>query len=106
MTKHFPFLSMVTLEDITKAADFLDKALQTNVLVLERLRLLENPIENEQQNFPKCVSVEFMAMGSDDGAIMLCQLEQPKRADPCNNDGYLSLEDIISSDPGTSDFVM
>ncbi|KAJ1962749.1 hypothetical protein GGI12_002462 [Dipsacomyces acuminosporus] len=98
-----PFLSLVALEDVVKAADFLDKALHGSVLSLEKLRILENPLEDDQLYSPKCVSVEFMAMGSVDGAIMLCQLERPSGAG--GNDGYLSLEEIISSDPGTSDFL-
>ncbi|KAJ1958937.1 hypothetical protein GGI12_004605 [Dipsacomyces acuminosporus] len=97
-----PFLSLVALQDITKAADFLDKALCGSVLALETLRLLVNPLESSQLGSPKCVSVEFMAMGSDDGAVMLCQPKQELSYD--GKDGYLSLEEIISSDPGTSDF--
>ncbi|KAJ1959296.1 hypothetical protein GGI12_004408 [Dipsacomyces acuminosporus] len=98
-----PFLSLVALEDTTRAANFLDKASNSNALALENLRLLVNPLENGQLGYPKTVSVEFMAMGSDDGAIMLCQLKQPVCDD--GNEGYMSLEDIISSDPETSDFI-
>ncbi|KAJ1964925.1 hypothetical protein GGI12_001122 [Dipsacomyces acuminosporus] len=113
--QNLPFLSLVALQDITRAAAFLDKTLHGNALVLERLRLLENPLEDSQLGNPKCVAVEFMAMGSDDGAIMLCQLDKStktknrsnfNRANSNSGDGYLSLEDIISSDAETSDFVM
>ncbi|KAJ1954450.1 hypothetical protein GGI12_005787 [Dipsacomyces acuminosporus] len=99
-----PFLSLVAMEDKGKAAAFLEKTLNDNDLVLERLHLSLNPWEDGQLADPRCVSVEFMAMGSDDGAIMLCQLEQPWISGRSENVGYISLEDIISSDPETSDF--
>ncbi|KAJ1961808.1 hypothetical protein GGI12_003036 [Dipsacomyces acuminosporus] len=101
--QNMPFLSLVAIEDITKAARFLDKTLHGNVLVVERLRLLQNPIEDSQLDGPDYVSVEFVAMGSDDGVIILCQLEQPKHSD--GNGEYLSLDDIISSDVWTSEYV-
>ncbi|KAJ1960018.1 hypothetical protein GGI12_004030 [Dipsacomyces acuminosporus] len=99
-----PFLDLVAIEDKEKAAAFLEKTLNDNELVLERLHLLVNPLEDSQTASPKCVSVEFMAMGSDDGAVVLCQLERPWIAGRNENVGYMSLEDIISSDPETSDF--
>ncbi|KAJ1955790.1 hypothetical protein GGI12_005477 [Dipsacomyces acuminosporus] len=99
-----PFVSLVATEDKERAAAFLGKTLNDNDLVLEQLHLLVNPLEDSQAAEPRCVSVEFMAMGSDDGAIMLCQLERPWIAGRSENVGYMSLEDIISSDPETSDF--
>ncbi|KAJ1961313.1 hypothetical protein GGI12_003320, partial [Dipsacomyces acuminosporus] len=101
-----PFLSLVAFRDNQKACEYLEKALHSDELVLERLQLLVNPIEESHLRNPRCVFVEFMAMGSDDGIIMLCQLERPKaitRGGGGDDDGYLSLADIISSDPETSD---
>ncbi|KAJ1954963.1 hypothetical protein GGI12_005672 [Dipsacomyces acuminosporus] len=60
-------------------------------------------LQGSQATDPRCVSVEFMAMGSNDGAIMLCQLVRPWIAGRSENVRYISLEDIISSDPETSD---
>ncbi|KAJ1954793.1 hypothetical protein GGI12_005714 [Dipsacomyces acuminosporus] len=102
-----PFLSLVALQDITRAAAFLDTTLHGDSLMFERLCLLENPVEDGQLGNPKCVAVEFMAMGSDDGVIMLCQLDHSANIQSCNsNNRYLSLEDIVSSDAETSDFVL
>ncbi|KAJ1959210.1 hypothetical protein GGI12_004457 [Dipsacomyces acuminosporus] len=100
-----PFLSLVALEDIIKATMFLDKTLNNYDIAFESLNLLVNPSEERKEENPQCVAVEFMAIGSDDGVIMLCQLAQSKSSDSNNNNnGYMSLEDIISSDPWTSDF--
>ncbi|KAJ1960706.1 hypothetical protein GGI12_003659 [Dipsacomyces acuminosporus] len=96
-----PFLSLVATRDTIKAGNFLDRALNTGILALERLHLLVDPLEDSQLKNAECVSVEFMAMGSDDGVIMLCQLQQTMHED----DVYMSLEDIISSDPETSDLL-
>ncbi|KAJ1964435.1 hypothetical protein GGI12_001419 [Dipsacomyces acuminosporus] len=97
------FLSMVDVEDSTKAAAFLEKVLQSNELVLERLQFLANPLEGILLGEPKSVTIEFMGMGSDEGAILLCQLEQSSvfQLDDCSR--YLPFEEIISSDPETSD---
>ncbi|KAJ1961440.1 hypothetical protein GGI12_003249 [Dipsacomyces acuminosporus] len=101
-----PFLSLVAIEDSQKAYEFLEKALNSGELVLENLRLLANPLEEAHLPNPRSVSVEFMAKGSDDGAIMLCQLARPGVVEQgsSNRGRYISLEDIISSNPETSDF--
>ncbi|KAJ1964926.1 hypothetical protein GGI12_001123 [Dipsacomyces acuminosporus] len=109
-----PFLSLVAHEDVTRAAGFLEKALYGDALVVEKLHLLYDPLESSPLGKPKRVSVEFMAMGSDAGAILLCQLDKATGAargknnntNNNNSDVYLSLEDIISSDPETSDFAL
>ncbi|KAJ1963126.1 hypothetical protein GGI12_002243 [Dipsacomyces acuminosporus] len=99
-----PFLSLVTMEDNEKAYRYLERVLNSDELVIDRLQLLINPLEESQLRNPRSVSVEFMGMGSDDGVIMLCQLERPRIADRDDNNGYMSLGDIVSSDPDTSDF--
>ncbi|KAJ1953167.1 hypothetical protein GGI12_006071 [Dipsacomyces acuminosporus] len=98
-----PFLSLVAEEDNEKTRGFLDKALNSDELVLERLQLLVDPLEASRPEGRRTISVEFMAMGSDDGAVMLCQLD--KQDTPGFDNGrYIPLEEIISSDPETSDF--
>ncbi|KAJ1965916.1 hypothetical protein GGI12_000437 [Dipsacomyces acuminosporus] len=99
------FLSLVTMEDRQKAYEFVEKSRSSNELVLERLDLLSNPIDDAELRHPRSISVEFMGIGSDDGVIMLCQLTKSRISNRvASNSGYLSLEDIISSDPETSDF--
>ncbi|KAJ1956096.1 hypothetical protein GGI12_005396 [Dipsacomyces acuminosporus] len=92
------FLSLVADQDLAKATSFLERMLQNNGLVLERLELLADP-----QQGHRSVAAEFIGMGSDDGAIMLCQLERSSIAQLDGRGRYISLEDIISSDPETSD---
>ncbi|KAJ1958929.1 hypothetical protein GGI12_004610 [Dipsacomyces acuminosporus] len=100
-----PFLSLVAMEDNQKAYGFLERSFNSSELVLERLHLLANPIDDAQLRNPRTVTVEFLGIGSDEGAIILCQIGRTRisgRVD--NNSGYMSLEDIISSEPDTSDF--
>ncbi|KAJ1951879.1 hypothetical protein GGI12_006383 [Dipsacomyces acuminosporus] len=99
-----PFLSLVSSDDTEKAREFLRKAVGHDELVLERLRLLVNPVEDCQMENPRCVSVEVMGLGSDDGAILLWQLERPYIDGRSGSGKYIPLEDIISSDPETTDF--
>ncbi|KAJ2388420.1 hypothetical protein H4S02_002877 [Coemansia sp. RSA 2611] len=110
-----PFLALVATADTVAAARFLEKMAAPNgQMVLDSLQLLANPTPavsadsagEDQQAQRRVVTVEVLGAGSDDGAIILCQLERPARsrhrvAD--ESDGYISLEDIISSDPETSD---
>ncbi|KAJ1957612.1 hypothetical protein GGI12_004976 [Dipsacomyces acuminosporus] len=99
-----PFLSLVAEEDKERAAAFLERSRYSDDLVLEHLSLLVNPVEAGNSASAGSVAVELMAMGSDDGIIMLCQLARPRISQQADEDGYLSLADIISSDPETSDF--
>ncbi|KAJ1965759.1 hypothetical protein GGI12_000551 [Dipsacomyces acuminosporus] len=99
-----PFLSIVAFEDIPKAAAFLANALHSSEPLFERLSILVNPIEESNSTNPRIAALEFMGIGSDDGAILLCQLLPPSAQERSDNDGYLSLGDIISSDPDTSDY--
>ncbi|KAJ1953196.1 hypothetical protein GGI12_006064 [Dipsacomyces acuminosporus] len=102
--QRLPFLSLVATEDITKASDFLARALNTDELVLESLRLYEDPVDEALPGNQSTVAVEFMAMASDDGVIMLCQSGKNEGGGRNVADGYMSLEDIISSGCETSDF--
>ncbi|KAJ1962313.1 hypothetical protein GGI12_002723, partial [Dipsacomyces acuminosporus] len=98
------FLTLVDIEDETKATAFLEKLLDGNELVFERLQILESPLEGNFLEEPRSVVLELMAMGSDNGAIMLCQLERSSISQLDDRSRYMALEDIISSDPETSDF--
>ncbi|KAJ1951728.1 hypothetical protein GGI12_006414, partial [Dipsacomyces acuminosporus] len=91
-------------DDILKAATFLENVLNSDELVLSRLLLRVNPVSSCRLERSRSVSVEFMAMGSDDGAVMLCQLERPRTIDNNSSNKCMSLEEIVSSDPDTSDF--
>ncbi|KAJ1962973.1 hypothetical protein GGI12_002323 [Dipsacomyces acuminosporus] len=98
------FLSMVSIHDILKAAAFLENPMYTNTMAIARLRILSNPVKSNQLGNPKCVSVEFMAMGTDDGAVMLCQLDESDSSGDGDSAGYRSFEEIMYSDPLTTDF--
>ncbi|KAJ2876441.1 hypothetical protein GGH93_000758 [Coemansia aciculifera] len=103
-----PFLLLVASEDVAKAGRFLDNIKTASTVLIEHLLLLADPLAeltNGEQREPKTVAVEIMAAGADSGAVMLCQLaRQPLCSGICElSDGYMSLEDIISSDPETSD---
>ncbi|KAJ1960202.1 hypothetical protein GGI12_003930, partial [Dipsacomyces acuminosporus] len=52
-----PFLSLVAMEDNQKAFELLDRALHSKDLVLQTLRLLENPFEESHLRSPKTVPV-------------------------------------------------
>ncbi|KAJ2027592.1 hypothetical protein IWW57_002534 [Coemansia sp. S610] len=102
-----PFLLLVAPEDVAKAGRFLDKIKSASTIIIEHLLLLVNPLEEStggERTGPRAVAVEIMAAGADSGAIMLCQLARvPISSIGEQSDGYMSLEDIISSDPDTSD---
>ncbi|KAJ2058375.1 hypothetical protein GGI17_005094 [Coemansia sp. S146] len=103
-----PFLLLVAPEDVAKAGRFLDNIKSASTVLIEHLLLLADPLAeptNGEQRGPRTVAVEIMAAGADSGAVMLCQLaRQPLSSGICElSDGYMSLEDIISSDPETSD---
>ncbi|KAJ2609869.1 hypothetical protein H4S08_003868 [Coemansia sp. RSA 1365] len=113
------FLSLVAAEDTLRAGKFLEDMATPERIVLENIKFLANPISDTnsavgrvgnmtQMERPvrRTVMVELVGAGSDDGAIVLFQLNQPQpfesRAMP-SSDGYMSLKNIISSDPETSD---
>ncbi|KAJ2499901.1 hypothetical protein GGH96_003159 [Coemansia sp. RSA 1972] len=80
-------------------------------LVLEHLKFLANPVYTNAENGEQSseVTVEVLGAGSDEGAIILCQLDYASSHrsrninDDVEMDGYMSLEDIITSDPESSD---
>ncbi|KAJ2900011.1 hypothetical protein GGI21_003735 [Coemansia aciculifera] len=101
-----PFLLLVAPQDVARAGAFLDTVKTAGTVVVDHFMLLANP--HDAQARP--VAVEIMAAGADSGAVMLCQLA--KRNGPSTAaaavdndvlDGYMSLEEIISSDADTTD---
>ncbi|KAJ2809363.1 hypothetical protein H4R20_000173 [Coemansia guatemalensis] len=114
-----PFLSLVATEDIVRAASFLEKLATPERIVLENINFLANPLSDVDnaarqsnnvsqatESVGRTVTVEVLGAGSDDGAIIIFQLNQSQSSYSRNvpdSDGYMSLEDIISSDPDTSD---
>ncbi|KAJ1812617.1 hypothetical protein LPJ56_003804 [Coemansia sp. RSA 2599] len=98
-------LSLVAPEDVVRTAEFLERAAGSEGVELSTLRFA---VHGHPGRF---VTVETLGAGSDDGAVLLCQpdrasLQQMHRDGWGGDeaDGYLSLEEIVSSDPETSDF--
>ncbi|KAJ2713039.1 hypothetical protein H4R19_002451 [Coemansia spiralis] len=101
------FLALVAAEDAVAAARFLEKMSSPDRLVLDQLRFLHCPVADDRLHPRRTVLIEVLGAGSDDGAIILCQLSQSDpevlRTSDDEYDGYLSLEEMISSDPDSSD---
>ncbi|KAJ1760493.1 hypothetical protein LPJ77_006138, partial [Coemansia sp. RSA 2523] len=105
------FLSLVATQDTIKAARFLEKMTSPERIVLDRLKFSANPVDTDADGDGQSseVTVEVLGAGSDEGAIILCQLDNASshRSRDINDDdelsGYMSLEDIITSDPESSD---
>ncbi|KAJ2805469.1 hypothetical protein H4S07_004011 [Coemansia furcata] len=96
-----PFLFLVAPVDVAKAGRFLDNIKTASNIVIEHLQLLVDPLGESPSG---TVAVEMMAAGADNGAIMLCQLARPPPgAGGQSDDGYMSLEEIISSEAETTD---
>ncbi|KAJ2288908.1 hypothetical protein IW139_005299, partial [Coemansia sp. RSA 353] len=105
------FLSLIATQDTIKAARFLEKMTSPERIVLDRLKFSANPVDTDANGDVQSseVTVEVLGAGSDEGAIILCQLDNASshRSRDINDDdelsGYMSLEDIITSDPESSD---
>ncbi|KAJ2077058.1 hypothetical protein H4R24_005350 [Coemansia sp. RSA 988] len=123
-----PFLSLVVYQDVTKAALFLDNLISATHPQLCTLRLIAHPILFEDNNASgistatqaisgNSIDVEIFGASSDDKIMLLCQgayRRKPTASNfsrsilgPCNlaEDELpcMSLEEIISSDPESSD---
>ncbi|KAJ1723655.1 hypothetical protein LPJ53_002038 [Coemansia erecta] len=99
------FLSLVAPGDVLRASMFLEKIANSMDVVVERLEMRVG-CWDEAGAYGCVAEVEVMAAGSDEGAMLLCQMERRTngRAGSMNEDrGYLSLEDIVSSDYESSD---
>ncbi|KAJ2888076.1 hypothetical protein FB639_000882, partial [Coemansia asiatica] len=90
-------LTLVAPEDVVRAAEFLDKAALSEGVELSTFRF------NACDHPGRYVAVEVLCAGSDDGAVLLCQLDraslqQMSRAgwggSVEETDGYMSLEEI------------
>ncbi|KAI8322399.1 hypothetical protein GQ54DRAFT_297409 [Martensiomyces pterosporus] len=100
---NMPFFSIVAPADITKAAVFMDALTSTPRPHVCALNLLRRPIHDESGG-RDVIQVELIGAISDDGAVLLCQKVQKKDGADRDEPGYMSLEEIISSDPDSSDF--
>ncbi|KAJ2358758.1 hypothetical protein IWW50_000394 [Coemansia erecta] len=104
-----PFLSLVAAQDALAAARFLEKMSAPEEIVLEKLRFMADPVDSGADGLQsRLVTVEVLGTGSDEGAIILCQLDdrhsvRSRYVEDDELDGYMSLEEIITSDPETSD---
>ncbi|KAJ1664445.1 hypothetical protein IW140_004729 [Coemansia sp. RSA 1813] len=108
-----PFMSLVPPEDVTKTARFLEQVSKSNDVVIDCLQLAVFDGNHESMAdyrrslvAPRTIDVEVMAAGSEDGIILLCQQIRSGRMLPngtFDSEGYLSLEEIISSDAESSD---
>ncbi|KAJ1723654.1 hypothetical protein LPJ53_002037 [Coemansia erecta] len=99
------FLSLVAPRDVLRASAFLEQMDNSMDVVVERLGMCVG-YWNETDVRGGVAEIEIMAAGSDDGAMLLCQMEQcaSDRAGGVDGDhGYVSLEELVSSDPETSD---
>ncbi|KAI8319823.1 hypothetical protein GQ54DRAFT_313220 [Martensiomyces pterosporus] len=101
-----PFLSIVAAEDITRVSEFLDRLIETEEPEVLTFRILASPMDPDNNEHVRVIA---LGAGSSDGSLLLCRAaESPVQPLPGRNNrraecGYMSLEDIISSDPDTSD---
>ncbi|KAJ2769952.1 hypothetical protein IWQ56_002350, partial [Coemansia nantahalensis] len=90
------FLALVAGEDVVAAARFLERLTSPDQLVLDRLRFLHDPTADDRLAPRRTVWVEVLGAGTDDGAIILCQLSRATPSARQTDDefsGYMSLED-------------
>ncbi|ORX73107.1 hypothetical protein DL89DRAFT_255246 [Linderina pennispora] len=91
-----PFLSLVAVDDISKAGEFLQG-------------LLRHPFGAPAEGqLPACITVEMMGAGSETGAILLCQPAVGLHLQRMNcgldeDAGYMTLEELVSSEAETSE---
>ncbi|PIA14535.1 hypothetical protein COEREDRAFT_10253 [Coemansia reversa NRRL 1564] len=121
-----PFFSLVVSEDVTKAALFMDNLISAAHPQLCTLRLTcqptlctENNNNARSTNQPvsiNSINVEIFGASSDGKIMLLCQKTRRRRREDLTLSGmngsyntiedelsYMSLEEIISSDPESSD---
>ncbi|KAJ1937402.1 hypothetical protein FBU59_004759 [Linderina macrospora] len=119
-----PFLRLVAPESLLRASKFIDDLARTDQIVFSSFYLLQTPRLHEDGNQEETapgrrVEVEVVGAQSDDGVVFLCRrirvcaspgvAGMPLDAiaideeDDAERDGYLSLNEIISSEPETSD---
>ncbi|KAJ2807917.1 hypothetical protein H4R20_001079 [Coemansia guatemalensis] len=114
----YPFLKLVAPEDITCVSAFFDRLSESTDVMFETFSLLKHPhiIEgdifvSDEEN--QRVVVECLGAAVDDGVALLLRkikdMPPPNRDSKGNyirqnvEDDYMSLADLVSSDPDTSD---
>ncbi|KAJ2491063.1 hypothetical protein IWW37_002620 [Coemansia sp. RSA 2050] len=110
-----PFFSLVAPADITKAAAYMDSLRADSRPQLCYLRLLRYPAESSHEQSHSLVEVELFGAMSDNKTVLLCQKlrrrrhqtsgrkEQALDEEEDSELPYMSLEEIISSDPDSTD---
>ncbi|KAJ2741601.1 hypothetical protein GGI20_005073 [Coemansia sp. BCRC 34301] len=117
-----PLLRLVAPESLAKTAQFLEDLALTDGVVFSSLFLLERPFVESPlwSGSGNRVEVELVGARSDDGAVLLCRrvrtcssseaamalatrTRHQGRVPGSDDDGYLSLSDLLSSDLETSD---
>ncbi|KAJ1724681.1 hypothetical protein LPJ61_005712 [Coemansia biformis] len=111
-----PFLSLVASEDITKAALYMDNLFRISKPQLCAIRLARHPMLSDNEQHPEDtepIKIEAFGASSNDKLMLLCQkvrrkprsTRTPANADDQYDDDmpYMTLEEIISSDPESSD---
>ncbi|KAJ2715703.1 hypothetical protein H4R19_001055 [Coemansia spiralis] len=121
---HAPFLKFVAPEDVLQVGKFLDRLFGTTDVMFETFSLLRRPpivegdVDVADDDNPRVV-VECLGAASRDGVMLLVRRLHiacaPKRDTAGNyirtmvhkvddeDSGYISLAELISSDPDTSD---
>ncbi|KAJ2004270.1 hypothetical protein H4R26_002605 [Coemansia thaxteri] len=119
----FPFLRLVAPEDVARAGRFFDRLGESEDVLFETLALVQRPhvIDGDvavADDANARVVVECLGANAQDGVVLLMRrlrTQPPPRRDALGNyqsrahalddleDGYMSLSDLISSDPATSD---
>ncbi|KAJ1952534.1 hypothetical protein EC988_003507 [Linderina pennispora] len=104
-----PFLSLVAVDDISKAGEFLQDVASNSDISFTTLKLLRHPFGAPAEGQPPaCITVEMMGAGSETGAILLCQPAvglhlQRMNCDLDEDTGYMTLEELVSSEAETSE---
>ncbi|KAJ2122307.1 hypothetical protein IW147_003504 [Coemansia sp. RSA 720] len=111
------FFSLLKAEDVSRAASYLDCLIQNARPQMCTLRLVRQPLD-EEPTVEHAESIEIEVFGASSGSkiMMLCQRIRRNRKlnvastnhragfdDDDDDLPYMSLEDIISSDPESSD---
>ncbi|ORX74042.1 hypothetical protein DL89DRAFT_289700 [Linderina pennispora] len=107
-----PFLRLVAPESMVTASKFIDDLGRTDEIVFASFFLMLQPASGDELPNDRRVEVEVVGAQSDDGVVFLCRrirvcAEPGMPSEVCVDedieDGYLSLAEIISSEPETSD---
>ncbi|KAJ1755053.1 hypothetical protein GGH19_003709 [Coemansia sp. RSA 1807] len=109
------FFSLLVASDVSRAATYLDSLIQNTRPQMCVLRLVRQPLDEPTDERGESIEIEVFGASSGTKIMLLCQrvrrnrklvASANRRAGFDNDDDdlpYMSLEDIISSDPESSD---